>query len=104
MSKDALQAINTITTEQYPLLFEDILEFQVGETYHCHRRGSNFFTRALLKLDEENLPEHPELHGLWESDIFIKDYEYGTDTVPDIFFRCEERTRMVPEKYYERVK
>ena len=100
-----MSEINTITKEQYPDVFEDLLEFQIGETYHAHRRGSNFFTKALLRFDEEMLPEHPELHGLWETDQFVQDYEFGTDSdnVTDKIYRVEEKTRMVPEKYYERI-
>ncbi len=98
-----MTAINEITKAKYPDVFEDVLEFSIGETYHCHRRGSNFFTRALLRFDAENLPEYPELHGLWESDTFVNDHEYGADTLPDKLYRVEEKTRMIPEKYYERI-
>jgi hypothetical protein len=95
---------NSITDKEYPDVFDDIFEFVVGESYHCHRRNSNFFTRVIIRFDSQNMPEHPEIHGLWESDIFVNDHEYGTDTPPDTLFRVEEKTRMIEEKYYERVK
>ena len=96
--------INKITKTEYPDVFEDLLEFSIGETYHQHRRGSNYFTNALLRFDEKCLPEHPELHGLWESDTFINDYEYGVnDDEPKTLYRVEEKTRTVEQKYYERV-
>ena len=92
-----------ITEKQYPDVFEDLMEFQIGETYRDHRRGSNYFTKVLLKFDADNLPEHPEIHGLWETDTFIKDHVYGTDTLPDVVYRVEEKTRSIEEIYYERV-
>jgi hypothetical protein len=85
-------------------VFEDILDFSIGESYHCHRRRGNFFTKAIILFDPENMPEHPEIHGLWESDTFVNDYDNGTDTPPGELFRVEEKTRMIEEKYYERVK
>jgi hypothetical protein len=86
--------------------FEDIGAFQIGETHHQHRRGSNYFTRWLIKFDADSLPEHPEIHGLWETDTFIMDHEYGAtdDGIPDTLFRVEEKTRMVEQKYYERIR
>jgi len=81
-----MNIINVIKKDEYPLIFEDFFEFSIGETYHCHRRGSNFFTCALLQFDEKCLPEYPELHGFWESDTFINDHEYGPDILPRYTF------------------
>ena len=93
----------TITKKQYPEIWADLFEFQVKETYHEHRRGSNYYTARLLEFTPENLPEHPDLHGLWETDTFIDDHEYGLDEYPDEIYRVEEKKRMVEETYYERV-
>lgn len=98
-----MNTINKINDTDYPDIFADLLEFSIGETEHYHRRNSNYFTQALIKFDEENLPEHPELHGFWETDTFINDYEYGCDTLPDELFRVEEKTKMISKKYYERI-
>ena len=95
--------MNKITKKDYPVVWEDMMAFQVKETYHEHRRNSNYYTAWLLKFDPENLPEHPELHGLWETDTFINDHEYGLDDYPDELYRVEERKRMIEEVYYERV-
>lgn len=94
--------ILVINKADYPDVFENLLEFSIGETYYEHRRNSNYFTRALLWFDKETLPEHPEIHGLWETDIFINDSEDGPANMPDKLFRVEEKTRMIEEKYYER--
>jgi hypothetical protein len=98
-----MDIINIITEDKYPDIFADFFEFSIGETYHCHRRGSNYFTCALLKFDEKNLSKYSELHGLWESDAFINDHEYGPDVLPDKLFRVEEKIQMIPTKVYKRV-
>ena len=95
--------INTITKEQYPDVFADLLEFSIAEAEHEHRRGSNYFTSHVLKFDADNLPERPELHGTWETDTFIWDYEYGGD-LPDKAYRVERKVKMVEEVCWERVK
>lgn len=81
------------------------MAFQVEEAYHEHRRNSNYYTSWILKFDHENLPEHPEIHGLWQTDTFIGDHEYGIDKsdFPDELFRVEEKKRVIEETYYERV-
>ena len=95
--------INKITEEQYPDLWDYILDFSVAEDYHEHRRGSNYYTSHILKFDPDNCPEHPELHGLWQTEAFIHDYEHGGDG-PDEAYRVERKARMVEETFYELVK
>ena len=96
--------LNKITKSEYPDVFEDLMEWSIGETYHQYRRGSNYFTRALIEFSQSNLPEHPDLWGKWESDTFIDDYEYGiNDDGPSTLYRVEEKSRMVEQKYYERM-
>lgn len=92
-----------ITKEEYPVIWEDFFAYTIGETYHAHRRGSNFFTQALLEFGAEEFPDNPEIHGLWETDCYISDQEYGPDTIPTELFRVEERTKTVVKKYYVRV-
>ena len=95
--------INKITKEQYPDIFEYLLDFSIAEDYHEHRRGTNYYTSRILKFDPDNCPEHPELHGLWQTDIYIWDYEYGGD-LPGECYRVERKTRQVEETFYELVK
>ena len=92
-----------ITKEKYPVIWEDFFAFVIGTTYQAHRRRSNFFTQSLLKFGEEDFPNDPEVWGLWETDIYIHDTEYGPDAIPTELFRVEERTKTVVEKYYVRV-
>jgi len=94
---------NTITKAQYPDVWADLLEFAIAEDYHEHRRGSNYYTSKILKFDKDNLPDHPEIHGLWQTDTYIWDHEWGGD-LPDECYRVEKKTHMVEETYYELVK
>lgn len=97
--------MNKITKLDYPEIFEDLWAFKKKETYHEHRRNSNYYTAWLLEFTPKNLPEHPALHGLWETDTFIGDHEYGIDKsdFPDVIHRVEEKKRVIEEAYYERV-
>ena len=97
-------SFNHITRVEYPDIFEDLFVFEIGETGRDHRRASNFYVNKLLEFDAENLPEHPELHGLWETDTFITDSEHGVVDMPDEAYRVEKVLRMVEEISYERVK
>ena len=96
--------INEITRKEYPDVFDDFRSFVVGNTGEQHRRGSSYFVSSLLRFGEANLPKHPELHGLWESETYVDDYEYGCDCYPDKLWRVEEKTRTISVTYYERVK
>ena len=100
-----MSAVNKATKKDYPVIWEDMWEFKKDETYHEHRRNSNYYTAWLLELTPDNLPDHPELHGLWETDTFIADHEYGVDKsdIPDEIWRVEKKTRTIEEAYYERV-
>jgi hypothetical protein len=98
-----MTTINKITKDEYPLIFDNYFEFAIGETYHQHRRGSNYFTQTLLKFDSENLPKYPELHGFWESNVFVNDHEYGPDVLPSVLFRVISKTKIIQKVYYERV-
>ena len=93
--------INIIKKKDYPEIWEDIYAFFVKHLSKEHRRNSNFYTTSLFKFDADNLPEHPALHGLWESDCYITDPEYGGEE-PDELYRVVEKKRMIEEVYYER--
>ena len=92
-----------ITKEEYPAIWGDFFAWVIGDTYREHRRGSTFYTRALLEFWWDDFPDNPEIHGLWETNTYINDTEYGPDTTPTELFRVEEKTRTVEEKYYARV-
>ena len=95
---------NKITKTEYPDVFGDLFEFAIGETYDEPRRRTNRYRRTLFKFDADNLPEHPVLHGFWETDTYIHENDEGPVDPIDEIFRVEEKKRVIEQKYYERVK
>lgn len=87
--------INKITKKEYSdiwdLIVDDIYCFDEKE----HRRGSNFYTRCIFLIDEENFPNNKELHGFWISDTIIWDSEYGMNDDINILYRTEKHKVMV---------
>jgi hypothetical protein len=73
-----------LTRKDYPTLFETLRENIIEESYSEHRRGSNFFTKSIIEIIEDDVEFHPEidlkpLFGFWETNVYISDTEYGTD-------------------------
>jgi hypothetical protein len=75
--------INKITREtakEFNFNFDRlVLNNKVEDSYQEHRRGSNFFTRSIIVIneDDENLPI--DLHGFWETNDYIWDDNHGYD-------------------------
>lgn len=78
--------INKITRKNCKDLgldFDEILEadWEINISYEKYRKGSNFFTRWVLNIDEdyckEIFPDHLFLTGLWETNTFIVDANHG---------------------------
>lgn len=65
----------TIGEELFNQILDDIYETSSSE----HRRGSGFYVTWVYEVNEEYFPDHPELWGFWESNVFIHDTEYGSD-------------------------
>ena len=74
--------INTITRETAKELnfdFDSLLENMIEDSYQEHRRGSNFFTRSIILINEDDESLPVELHGHWETNDYIWDDNYGYD-------------------------
>lgn len=73
--------LNKITREtELPVKFDIFLEDFVENSYEEHRRGSNFFTKSIVEINEKWFPElNRELDGFWETNQYIRDTEYGYD-------------------------
>jgi hypothetical protein len=76
-------SINTITRQsalEMGINFDEFLEDFVEDSYSEHRRGSNFYTKSIVEINEELYPEvHRELDGFWETNQYISDTEHGTN-------------------------
>jgi hypothetical protein len=97
---DNSKMINKITKQEYPDIWESIVEDHYDTTEKEHRRGSNFYTNFIYNIDEEYFPNNPELHGFWMSDTVIWDSEYGCDDVPDVLYRVEQKEVQIVTKQW----
>lgn len=85
--------INEYPEEVWRLLVDD---YEVIEQEH--RRGANFYTNAVIHIDEELVKEfpilapYPELIGSFLTNTFIWDSDYGNEWNDiDTLTRAEER-------------
>ena len=96
--------INKITKEEYPNLWDIIVDDYYSTTEKKHRRNSNFYTNLIYKIDEEICPDNPELHGFWMSETIIWDSEYGMDDDIDVLYRAEQQEKTVVIKEWVMIK
>ena len=71
--------INKILRKDNPEQFEDFIDDFEETSYEKHRRGSTFFLKWIIKIDEKWFPEvSRELDGYWETNKFVfskEDYD-----------------------------
>ena len=98
------QMINKITKEQYPDIWDSIIEDFYEMNEKEHRRGSNFYTNFIYEINEEYFPNNPELHGFWMSDTVIWDSDYGCDDEIKVLYRVEQKEKVITTKEWVRMK
>ena len=75
-----MNKITRKTTLSDTIEFDDLLNDFVEDSMSEHRRGSNFYTKSIVEINEKEFPDLPrELDGFWETNQYIADTEYGTD-------------------------
>jgi len=97
--------INVITSETIDKdLFDQIIDDVYDTSHQDYRKGSSFYTKWIFEINEECFPDHPELWGFWESNIFIYDEEFGLDN-GDIYqlTRVEKKTKIIEKEYWAEV-
>jgi hypothetical protein len=75
-----IKKITRETANEFNFNFDRlVLNNRVENSYQKHRHGSNFLTRSIIEIneDDENLPI--DLHGFWETNVYIWDDNYGYD-------------------------
>lgn len=85
--------------------FDNFIDDYHAYSHDEHRRGSNFYTKAIVLINEEFFPQFPEYWGYWETNMFIRDTEYGweRDEIYELT-RVEMQTIMVPKNVWVAVK
>ena len=100
--------INKITRESAKELnidFDNLINDFEEHSYQEHRRGSNFYTRSIVEINEEWFPEVPrEFDGFWETNMYVSDDDYGYDDheIQELN-RVEKKVKVVETTYWEKV-
>lgn len=83
--------------EAWTDLLSDFLEYSVKE----HRRGSTFFVRRIIEINEEILPNNPELFGFWETNDFVwSEQDYDKRDITELR-RVQKAEKAVVTKSWE---
>lgn len=92
--------IKTVTYEQEPTLFEDIVEFSI-DSQQDHRRNGNFYRKDIIEFKPEHKEFFPEIEnfeqylGTWRTNKVIWDDDLGFD---------EEFSKLTRVKQVEKIK
>ena len=99
---------NKITREsakEMGIDFNELISDMDITSYEEHRRGSNFFTRSVIEINETWFPHVPrELDGFWETNTYVSDSDWGHESI-DIYElnRVEQREKVVVTHYWVKV-
>jgi hypothetical protein len=100
-----INKITRATAKEMGFDFNTLLEEFQEDSVKEHRRGSNFYTRSIIEVNEKWYPELPrELDGFCETNQYVWDDDHGFDK-SDInkLYRVEHKERTIVEKYWEKV-
>jgi len=94
------------TAKELGINFDSLIDDMEIVSYEEHRRGSSFYTRSVIEINEEWFPEvSRELDGFWETNTYVSDSEWGHDKSEiHELNRVEEKTKVIETKYWEKVK
>ena len=100
--------MNKITRETAKELgfdFNELIQDLDETSYEEHRRGSNFFKRSIVAINEQWFPQVPrELDGFWETNTYVHDSEWGHDSSEIITLnRVELKEKVVTTRYWAKV-
>lgn len=102
--------MNQITKKEYPALFENIEDAIIEDSSEDHRRGSNFFVTSIVEFRLEYSVYYPSIDltpfvGTWETNVYIRDTEHGTDfNEINTLTRVELKEVVTTTKVWEPVK
>lgn len=94
MEIDIVTSINKITKEEYPELWDMIID-DPNISDREHRKSSTFYVTPRYNVDDwhEGVPK--ELHGTWEADTCTWSDDWGLDHEPDTLYRVESKEEIV---------
>lgn len=97
-----MSLITTIKRADYPNQFNEFIDDFYEDSYEDHRKGSTFWKRSIVHLNDEYYPNFPELWGYWETNTYMWSDSYGYDKSEiNILTRVEKATRTIEQKYWK---
>ncbi len=96
--------MNKITRKDYKGDFDELIDDFTDTSYHEHRRGSTFFTRGIIEIDESYFPElDRSLDGFWETNTYIwSDEDWDKRDIIELN-RVEIREKVVTTKEWVKI-
>jgi hypothetical protein len=100
-----MNKLTRTTAKELGIDFNSLLDDFVENSYKEHRKGSNFYTRSIVEINEEWYPDVPrEFDGFWETNDYVSHDMWGPE-LSDIteLTRVERKERTIVETYWEKV-
>lgn len=100
-----MNKITRETAKEMGIDFDALISDMDIRSYEEHRRGSNFFTRSIVEINETWFPQVPrELDGFWETTTYISDSDWGHESSEIQFLdRVEQREKVVVIHHWVKV-
>lgn len=77
-----MRQINKITRQDYSDIFDFFISYknisEIVKEYHWD--GIYMIRQSVIKIDANNFPEFPKLHGFWLTNEYQWSHKYGTET------------------------
>lgn len=93
--------MNEIRKIEIPTIFDNIDEFIIDDSHKEHRRGSTFYVKSIIQLNEEDAKFFPDIIdfanfiGTWETNQYIMSEEYIDWDEINILSRVEKQIVVV---------
>lgn len=100
-----INKITRATAKELGVDFNELINDMDEISYEEHRRGSNFFTRSIVVINQEYFPDiNRELDGFWETNTYVSDSEWGHEKneITELN-RVEKKERVITKTYWEKV-
>lgn len=99
-----MNKITRKTAKEMGINFNSLLD-DMETSKEEHRRGSTFYMRSIVEINEKYFPEVPrEFDGYWETNQYIWSEEDWDKYEIDTLTRVEKKERIITETYWEPVK
>ena len=100
-----INKITRATAKELGINFDELINDMDERSYEEHRRGSNFYVKSIVDINEKWFPEVPrDLDGYWETNRYVWDTDYGHDKYEITELnRVVKKEKVITETYWEKV-